>query len=156
MQTDYRSLAQQVFCTNVLRQLEVVAPDFSQNCVIARLEDLCKEDPQNRLANQFVKPQEPVVAYSSSPDVPISRRLGNKDFITSLVWDGYAVSISPRSIGRFSYVTDDILNEGPFDGLVVAEIPQGKSFSDARIIYSHRSELNGGPRVSDISHHLDK
>jgi hypothetical protein len=143
-----RRIAEEVMGINVLKQLELVVPDFfDRDYMIVKMSP--KPEDQQHQHYPHVVALEPRVMASTHPRYPAGAILDLEKQLAEMAGEGYNVAVSPDKIrGRISTDRRTLENE-PFDSLVIAEVRAGEGgFGNPEIFYVQGGALRWGRRIA--------
>lgn len=131
----------EVMGPNVLKQLTTVVPDFfDKDYVLTRLVEKPREEQPP--GYPYVKLMEPKVVASTHPQYPIDTIIRVDEVLTDLIRDGYNVTVSPDSVSKGTYYSDEILEEAPMHNIAIAEVAKDQQgFGKPDAFYTHGAKL---------------
>lgn len=141
-----KKIVLEVMGPNVFKQLTVVESGFFDGkYIVAKLVKKPKEKRPSIIPVTYLEPK---VFASTHPVYKVGSILDSLDILSDIIREDYNLSISPIEIRR-GMVGKEILEEGPEDGLVIAEISkESEGFGNPRVFYANAAFLSGGCEIS--------
>ena len=136
-----QQILNEVMGPNVLRQIELIVPDFFDGKYI-----ITKMVPKDDQPTPLVKYLKTQVVASSDPKYAPGTDLDVHDELGALVREGYNITVHPpriRDHGTDAYT----LESSPHDRVAIAEAETEDGWNNPRVFYANRASIYGGKNI---------